>query len=533
MPQMNTDGQIVNCDCNSRLRFDQNLTRHFSVNAGSLHCCKRDAPRRLGSVEIPDVVPRMQMTVDRLRNASGQWKGSTVADDDYPEGVAVMGGSVATLVTLFGPENSNHAAPRVLSLPALRANMEQLGGMFKDFNVLVVSPTNKTALDLQGRQKSFVNYLNVWRAEASAGIAAIQGAHIRPYPVHVVYNESEIAPEPCESMSTTRICKITRGRNAALLVLEGAAFSSTQFVIMVDSDMCRQWALPNFAAAFAHRGPWVALTANGVGALSGSKSYFYQDSLAYRDLPINESTSLAARGLSIGPRNMKRLARQSKTAFHPEGRPIAVRSAFGGLGIYRMSALRGCRYGLGQCEHHDFHTCLSRKGNVLMFPHLVIEWTDPKGRLGRMDKECFDTWRSKSNGALIPRPPKAGDHEFAEYLKIENERNISYRVWKDFGQTCVNMAAEKCEALAKGGQWPVNSQAAAAVKATSIRHSVPAAIKKQGKKPDKKPDRKPLHPHSHADTSSRPLKDRFRKWLSSVVSSNPKGKAVGAASKSQ
>ena len=468
---------------------------------------KRGATRPSAPGRISALVPSMEASVDRLRNVSGKWSVPTVVD--YPEGVALMGGSVATLVTTLGPDGDTHPSRRVMALPFLRGNMEQIGSMFKAFNILIVTPVNESMVDLH--QKPVANYLSVWRAEASAGIASILGAYIRPYPVHLLYNESKVAPEPCETVKAPRICKITRGRNAALLMLERAeAFRSTEFVVVIDSDMCRQWALSNFAAAFAYRGPWVALTANGIGAKPGAHAWFYLDSLAHRNLGENETISAEARGLSTGPKNFKRMARYGKTIFDPAGRPVAVKSAFGGLGIYRMSALRGCRYGLGQCEHHDFHTCLSRKGNVLMFPRLVIEWSDPKGKLGTLDKECANTWSSGLDGALLP-PTEAGAYESAEIHMLQNETtwNNSFRVWKDFGQTCFNFAPDKCSALAQGG-WPEQLQR------TKPKKKVQAKITKITKQPAKKP---------------RSITMSVKDLLSIFWHPQPKGKAVGARSK--
>ena len=86
----------------------------------------------------------------------------------------------------------------------------------------------------------------------------------------------------------------------------------------------------------------------------------------------------------------------------PASEPFAVDSAFGGLGIYRLQDIRGCRYGLWGCEHWDFHSCLRARGKtVLVHPAMAIEWAD-RGH-GPIYQSCKRSWVDR-NG-LRQKPP--------------------------------------------------------------------------------------------------------------------------------
>ena len=81
----------------------------------------------------------------------------------------------------------------------------------------------------------------------------------------------------------------------------------------------------------------------------------YEDLLAYSPL---EADPLKSPGLSECTRN---------PSFHlqPGHPPFEVRTAFGGLGIYRTDRLRQCRYdcsGPQKWEHIPQQNCLRRRG---------------------------------------------------------------------------------------------------------------------------------------------------------------------------
>jgi hypothetical protein len=151
------------------------------------------------------------------------------------------------------------------------------------------------------------------------------------------------------------ICKIGRARNAALEAVEGTLFALVDYFILLDSDMCRQWALSGFAEALrmlrTHTG-WSGITANGVGASNSTHGLFYVDWLGWRHAQrgpastiITGNASTATKLESVG--GMATRASAKTRLFHvfdPAASPIEIGSAFGGLAIYRRSAIAGCRF---------------------------------------------------------------------------------------------------------------------------------------------------------------------------------------------
>ena len=58
---------------------------------------------------------------------------------------------------------------------------------------------------------------------------------------------------------------------------------------------------------------------------------------------------------------------------------IPVTSAFGGMGIYRISSIQGCRYSAEfdqslTCEHVSFHDQIIKKGGkIFICPDMVVQ----------------------------------------------------------------------------------------------------------------------------------------------------------------
>jgi Cryptococcal mannosyltransferase 1 len=77
-------------------------------------------------------------------------------------------------------------------------------------------------------------------------------------------------------------------------------------------------------------------------------------------------------------RAVERYLTRRQLSISPNTPPIAVRSAFGGLGIYKLDFVRAARYvgllsdGSGVCEHVAFNEAAVRAGGVLyIFPELL------------------------------------------------------------------------------------------------------------------------------------------------------------------
>lgn len=115
--------------------------------------------------------------------------------------------------------------------------------------------------------------------------------------------------------------------------------AAVDFVVAVDSDMCRQWAPAGFAAAFGVPPPWAAVLSNGIAPPGTRSGYWFTDHLALQERPGTPVPWIRRDGIpTTSPE------RRSYKVIHPATAPFEVNSAFGGVGIYRAAAARGCRH---------------------------------------------------------------------------------------------------------------------------------------------------------------------------------------------
>lgn len=363
------------------------------------------------------------------------------------------------------------------TLPFLRANMEQVGSWFKRFDIVAGVPANETLVDqmsqdgdqrLAGLQfdgtgrwrnlddldavehaaesagvrpnsesQIMAMYLHSWRSDAARGRYARplsrETAVPTPYRLELVLNETAYADcsrFPVGRLHRRRICRIGRARNAVMERLERPQFANTDFLILVDADVCARWDHGSFAIALATPPPWAMVGANGVGRMlpSNSDAFIYVDTLAWLGLPNTTIGMHSLTGKGMHNSNPSYAVRH----FDFDGPPISVESAFGGVAIYRYSSVTGCRYGVGNsdtrtqnaisavyaCEHHQFHHCV--RGRLLMHPGFVIEW---EGSDTTSRSRCVHTWRK-------PEPSYVSTDSVAQALKIHLAlRRTEFMVW--------------------------------------------------------------------------------------------------------
>ena len=177
--------------------------------------------------------------------------------------------------------------------------------------------------------------------------------------------------------------------------------AAVDFVVAVDSDMCRrQWAPAGFAAAFGVPPPWAAVLSNGIAPPGTRSGYWFTDHLALQERPGTPVPWIRRDGIpttSPEPRSYK--------VIHPATAPFEVNS--GGVGIYRTAAARGCRHACSRqsgCEHHSFHACLrGGGGRLLLHPRLIIEWHEwpsaQRPSQAYIKADCNDQRASARGGA--------------------------------------------------------------------------------------------------------------------------------------
>jgi hypothetical protein len=159
-----------------------------------------------------------------------------------------------------------------------------------------------------------------------------------------------------------------------VLLAEGARRLATGGALLaLDVDLDAYPSPADLAAAAAR------MRAEGWGALTTNSRPHYRDVWALR------SRRVELGGLDYDCWNDRQAARARGSCYEVRlptldapsrgGRPgsstavIPVDSAFNGLGMYSVDALRGapkCRYdGAGGCEHVPFHLCLRARGVAL------------------------------------------------------------------------------------------------------------------------------------------------------------------------
>lgn len=277
-------------------------------------------------------------TVESLRLVSAaidppgelMYKGSVLSENEVKDRLK---NKTAVFMLPLGPGRDQ-------DLQYIRANMEKIGDLFNNFEVIIGTPGNEAAKN--------------WQSEAQSGKCNTNVCHTaKAYNVGYTTEETKLDYGPCNSQK--KPCRIGRGRDAILnfmreQIKQGKKYD---FSIAVDSDMAKQWNTQSFLKAFSLMdSEWGAVVANG------------------RDPDGHHSDWLAFQSHVKYERNHH---------FDPDGSPFEVIHGFGGVAIYRTAALLQCDHrgggGVGHCEHHHLQDCLHANEHKIYFhPGLVIEW---------------------------------------------------------------------------------------------------------------------------------------------------------------
>lgn len=170
--------------------------------------------------------------------------------------------------------------------------------------------------------------------------------------------------------SETRMKLMSDFRNRILQYVV-AHFSDRDVLCMMDLDLAGPISAEGFLYSFGVYDEWDVMTAFGVTGLSGL--FFYYDTFAYDDYEVQDHLQTL---------NLRILYRTSQ-ARRGHGTLIPVRSAFAGLGLYKMNLFQGAQYptytpkdGIyDRCEHRVFHENIIEDMGRFRFyinPNMVI-----------------------------------------------------------------------------------------------------------------------------------------------------------------
>lgn len=213
-------------------------------------------------------------------------------------------------------------------LPALRVWLMALASRFLDHRVIVVE--NDSVDDTP-------TLLTAWRVDNPQVIVVSAKLGLPAWP---------------QNASLERAAQLAELRNCYLDYLQRLDFAP-DFVVVVDADLPRGVSPEGFSSSFGYE-DWDLMASNGIMGLNeegeGGPRFF--DAWAFREHSLTE------------PRSFEQI---NSLHFRPGMPPFPVRSAFGGLAIYRSEALRTIRYAGDDCEHVTLHRAMRDDGYDRLF----------------------------------------------------------------------------------------------------------------------------------------------------------------------
>jgi hypothetical protein len=223
------------------------------------------------------------------------------------------------------------------TLPRTAARIERLGGMFRDYRVIVFENDSR-----DGTLERLID----WQATN---------------PRVSVLHETFRRPRWPQVVSLERAAEMASYRNRYLETAL-ARFGNRDFLVVLDTDLPDGFSYEGIANTFGHDG-WDMVGSNGIQmrTLPTGESFVVQfDSWAFRETG------------APGPHGLRGTAAR----WWRRGEPLVpLDSCFGGLAIYRMEALRaGARYAGTDCEHVPLHRRMRELGfgRVFLNPSQIV-----------------------------------------------------------------------------------------------------------------------------------------------------------------
>lgn len=223
------------------------------------------------------------------------------------------------------------------AFPTTRMQMEKMGDLFEDYRILIYENNSKDRTKeflkkwSQENQRVWVKSENLTRVDlANLTINSILG------------------------FGATRIEQITRARNIVLSEALSKQYDDYTYIIWYDMDFEEAFDVQVIVEVIQSDKEWDGVFANGV--LASDERYW--DKLAFRNEPF-----------LFGPELLGDLFWKEMPVFNYHFDEtldwIPVVSAFGGLGIYKREALKGCKYSAFVDEKlEEFYLNLIERGEV-------------------------------------------------------------------------------------------------------------------------------------------------------------------------
>ena len=242
-------------------------------------------------------------------------------------------------------------------LPSTIQQIEQLANQFKDYRVVIYENDS-----IDNTQQKLLD----WSRENSK--------------VEIL---SEQLDDPINPMMRcpSRGHRMARYRNIYRQHLADH-YQNYDYGIVVDTDLPGGWSISGIANSFGHN-QWDFMASNGIirkQCLLHQKEFQY-DAWAFRQRE------------SYRPLSTKYVNHLSWNRGEPL---VAVSSAFGGMGIYRIPAMVECEYRGGDCEHVALHRQMREQGMGRLFlnPSQIVYYGKKYSRVWR--------WCHSNRNSSIP-----------------------------------------------------------------------------------------------------------------------------------
>ena len=238
-------------------------------------------------------------------------------------------------------------------------------------------------------------------------------------------------------------------RNAYIEVLKRPPLAAFDQLVVLDADEINQG--PIDLEGFARARDWLA--EQGAGGVFANSQPFYYDIWALRHpqwCPQDFLDDIRRERDQLGKAAaQQRFIYDRQIQIPKTADPIEVRSAFGGLAIYRMADALGARYaGLTQagreiCEHVSFNQDLGRSGRGLyILPWLTIGAAQAGVTLPADRRTLILTQGDRSCELIAPANYKVGDRDLpalARWIGVEAPGTTAIDVGAGIGESIARL----------------------------------------------------------------------------------------------
>src|SRR5215475_6590300 len=175
-----------------------------------------------------------------------------------------------------------------------------------------------------------------------------------------------------------RTARLAIARNAYVTMLNTACLSHFDHLVVLDFDSANT--TPISEKSFAEAMRFLDSCDRNAGVFANQLPYYDIWALRHDSWCPGDCWSEVENRPAYLPqhRAVERYFQQRQIEIDPNARPVPVRSAFGGLGIYKMKFARSARYvgvlpdGSEVCEHVAFNRDVALAGGILyIFPKLL------------------------------------------------------------------------------------------------------------------------------------------------------------------